>query len=84
MSWLDFFRSLVNTRLCPFSFVEDTEDITSQLLSSLAGVDNTQLKLFVNEAELITRTELPHQTSMNSQLVEVFFRYPSRSGRTVV
>lgn len=55
MSWLDFFRSLVSTRLCPFSFVEDTEDITSQLLSSLAAVDNTQLKLFVNEAELKTR-----------------------------
>lgn len=39
MSWFDFFRSLVNTRLCPFSFVEDTEDITSQLLSSLAKFD---------------------------------------------
>lgn len=63
MSWLDFFRSLVNTRLCPFSFVEDTEDITSQLLSSLAEVDNTQVKFVVNEAELIT---LNRSTTLDS------------------
>lgn len=48
MSWLDFFRSLVNTRLCPFSLVEDTDDITSQLLSSLAEVNNIQFRLTAN------------------------------------
>lgn len=39
-SWLDFFRSLVITRLYPLCLVEDTADITSQLLSSLSKIRN--------------------------------------------
>lgn len=35
-SWLDFLRSLVITLLYPLSRLEDNEDITSQLLSSLS------------------------------------------------
>ncbi|TNN65124.1 hypothetical protein EYF80_024633 [Liparis tanakae] len=38
VSWRDFFKSLVITRLYPLSLLEETEDITSQLLSSLSEV----------------------------------------------
>jgi len=40
VSWRDFFKSLVITRLYPLPLLEDTADVTSQLLSSLSEVNN--------------------------------------------
>lgn len=48
-SWLDFFSSLVITLLYPLPLLDDKEDITSQLLSSLSKQKRLQIKAFTNE-----------------------------------
>lgn len=51
-SWLDFFRSLVLTLLYPLSLLEDKEDVTFQLLSSLSEIIHRWIILFVKLANI--------------------------------
>lgn len=53
-SWLDCLSSLVITLLYPLSLLVDTDDITSQLLSSLSNSQSQHLILFTSSLIFFT------------------------------